>query len=88
MLAKRCPRADELEAMALEQRVPARVAKHVARCERCFQIVAHLRDEAQLIGELRDAVTSLDDDTRAKLLEVCREAAASVRRSKTKPGRS
>ena len=72
MLARRCPRADELEAVARKQRVAARVSKHVDGCERCTQIVAHLRNEAQLVEELREAVTGLDDETRSSLLDACR----------------
>lgn len=89
MLArKRCPRADELEALARKERVSSRVSKHVAGCDCCSQIVAHLRDEAQFIDELREAVTGLDDDTRAQLMEVCRKAVASAKGSKARPGRN
>lgn len=72
MFKKRCPRADELEALVTGRRVSSRVIKHVPNCETCYQIVAALREDAAMLAELREAANSLDSRTRQRLLDLCR----------------
>lgn len=56
MLSTACPRADELEQIAVGVRVPASLVRHVKSCGRCTQIVDNLRRDANFIRELREAV--------------------------------
>lgn len=55
MLSKGCPRADELEQLALGVQLAASLVRHVKSCGRCTQIVDNLRRDANFIRELREA---------------------------------
>src|SRR5262245_5811299 len=75
MFEWKCPRADELEAVALGRDAPPRVRRHVAVCPTCTQIVAGLARDAELLTELRVAAEDdLDAEIREELLDACRAA--------------
>jgi hypothetical protein len=84
MLKRQCPRADELDALAQEQPVSTSVKRHARTCERCATIVAELKANADLVAELREAVSkALDAPTREHLNALCdRIAAKASRRTK------
>ena len=75
MDANNCPRANELEALALGHASDESVRQHAKICLTCRQIVTDLRCQAQLIDALREArAEALDDRTRAEVLAICRAA--------------
>jgi len=77
MFARHCPRVDELKSLATSSsRVSNRVKRHVERCETCNQVVTQLRQDAELIGDLREASLSLDDRRRQEIVEICRKVAS------------
>lgn len=88
MLTRRCPRADQLEALASGRRISARIQQHVAGCPTCSDIVAVLREQAELLDELRRAVADdLDHGTREEILETCRKAVDARREPRRGSGR-
>ena len=76
MFGKKCPTPDKLQALAAGEDVSDRVADHVARCPVCAKIVDEIRNDAELVVELRSAGASdIDAGTRNRILEICRRAA-------------
>lgn len=73
MFARRCPRADELQAYVEEGRGATKITNHIETCEICFGIVADLRTQAELIDTVRQAVQVIDEKTRARAADICRE---------------
>jgi len=80
MFAKRCPRADELEALATEGRASVKIKRHVEACETCARIVTDLAKEAELVDTVREAVRDYDEKTCARVAEICHELANTQRR--------
>ena len=76
MFGKKCPTPDKLQALAAGEDVSDRVAAHVAQCQTCAKIVDEIRNDAELIAELRSAGASdMDAATRNRILQICRGAA-------------
>gem|GEM_PF-4301510 len=78
--ADQCPQAAVLEALALCPDSPslANVRRHVHSCERCRRVVEGIRDDAELLCELRNAAkVRLDRITRERLTRICRRVSGS-----------
>lgn len=71
MFAKRCPRADELNAFVKDGRGAKKVKRHIETCDVCSGIVADLMRQAELIDTVRQAVEVIDDETRARAAAIC-----------------
>lgn len=76
MLFNRCLSPDALYQHALKPD-SARIEKHLARCEKCRDMLAAIRQDEQLLNELRATEGSeVDDRARERLLQICRRVAA------------
>ena len=76
MLFNRCPSPDALYRHALKPD-SGRIEKHLARCEKCRDTLAAIRQDEQLLNELRATEDGgMDDRVRDRLLKICRKVAA------------
>ncbi len=78
----RCPRVNELQAMAMSRPVSTRIRRHVEACDVCTNALAALREDAEFTQLLREAArTELDEETRAHVLEICERAIENAKRA-------
>lgn len=57
----RCPTRGQLDEFALGHLAGARLKRHVEKCAPCQRVLAELRADAELIGQLREAAELLED---------------------------
>lgn len=75
MIFGRCPSSQRLERYVREAAAEPRVARHVERCEKCRAALAELREDADLLAQLRAAAGGdLGDERRRRIVDICRRA--------------
>ena len=80
MGTRKCPRANELEALVAGRSVAAGIKRHVEGCPVCGPIVAELRNSAELLAQIREATAEGPDAaTRERVLEICARVAGEIR---------
>lgn len=86
MLLNRCPSRETLSELIAKPDSPG-IAKHVASCAICREVLAELCDNEELLRELRLATDEpMDDRTRRRIVARCRRILRENRPAGREPG--
>jgi cytidine deaminase len=82
MLFGRCPSQEALSEFATKPK-SARIARHVADCPACRQVLAELCENEELLAELRRATEQgVDERTHERIVAICQRVLGEGQRSK------